>query len=302
MSALLEIAKLEQGAMTPSPRHFCIDDILTPLQSEYAILSSEKGLKLTVRTNHQIVHSDITYLRRIIQNLVSNAVKYTDKGRVLIACRNRKHSLRVEVWDTGPGISDVEQAKIFNDFYRVEAGDNKGVGLGLGVVKRMADLLSLPMDVHSEPSKGSRFSIEIPYGDAQLVQQKSTTNSLIENRAAINIVAVDDAPENLAAMASLLKKWQANYTLFDSVDSVMVYAKAHGAPDVILMDYQLGSDCDGITLIKMLREIWHKDVPAILITAVRDNELKQATKAANIHYLSKPIKPGKLKALLNHST
>jgi len=248
------------------------------------------------------VHSDITYLRRIIQNLVSNAVKYTDKGRVLVACRNRKHSLRIEVWDTGPGISDVEQAKIFNDFYRVESGDNKGVGLGLGVVKRMADLLSLELDVHSEPGKGSRFSIDVPYGDAQFVQQKSAASNLIENRTAINIIAVDDDPENLAAMASLLKKWQANYTLFDNVENVMSHAKAHSAPDVILMDYQLGNECDGITLIKTLRDIWQSDIPAILITAVRDTELKQETKAANIHYLSKPIKPGKLKALLNHST
>ena len=302
MSALLEIAKLEQGAMTPTPRHFCINDILMPLQSEYAILSSDKGLKLTVRSNAQIVHSDITYLRRIIQNLVSNAVKYTEKGRVLIACRNRKHNLRIEVWDTGPGISEIEQAKIFNDFYRIEAGDNKGVGLGLGVVKRMADLLSLELDVHSEPGKGSRFSIEVPYGDTQFVQQKVKANSLVENRAAINIMAVDDDPENLAAMASLLKKWQANYTLFDDVDNVLAHAKQHAAPDVILMDYQLGNEYDGISLIKTLRGIWQSEVPAILITAVRDTELKQETKAANIHYLSKPIKPGKLKALLNHST
>ena len=117
----------------------------------------------------------------------------------------------------------------------------------------------------------------------------------------MNIIAVDDDPENLTAMASLLQKWQANYQLFEQVETVLEYAKQHSAPDVILMDYQLGHDCDGITLIKTLREIWQSPVPAILITAVRDDELKQATKAANIHYLSKPIKPGKLKALLNHS-
>jgi PAS domain S-box-containing protein len=302
MSALLEIAKLEQGAMTPTPRHFSIDDILTPLQSEYAILSSDKGLKLTVRSKQQIVHSDITYLRRIIQNLVSNAVKYTDKGRVLIACRNKKHNLRIEVWDTGPGISELEQAKIFNDFYRVESGDNKGVGLGLGVVKRMVDLLSLELFVDSHPNQGSRFSIEVPYGDIDLVQHKSSTNSLIENQTTVNIIAVDDDPENLAAMASLLQKWQANYTLFDNVDNVLKHAQSHEAPNVILMDYQLGHALDGIAVINKLREIWQSQIPAILITAVRDTELKQTTKAHNIHYLSKPIKPGKLKALLNHSS
>ncbi|HCV05177.1 sensor histidine kinase [Pseudoalteromonas sp. MEBiC 03607] len=302
MSALLEIAKLEQGAMTPTPRHFSIDDILAPLKNEYAIMSSEKGLKLTVRSKGTIVHSDITYLRRIIQNLVSNAVKYTESGRVLIACRKRKHHLRIEVWDTGPGISEVEQAKIFNDFYRIEAGDNKGVGLGLGVVKRMVDLLSLRMDVTSTPGKGSRFSIEVPYGESQFIQQKDTPKKGVENRSAMNIIAVDDDPENLNAMASLLQKWQANYQLFDQVETVMAYAKDHGAPDVILMDYQLGHDCDGITLIKTLREIWQSPVPAILITAVRDEALKQQTKAEQIHYLSKPVKPAKLKALLNHST
>lgn len=301
MSALLEIAKLEQGAMTPTPRHFSIDDILAPLRNEYAILSSEKGLKLTVRSGQHIVHSDITYLRRIVQNLVSNAVKYTNAGKVLVACRKRKHHLRIEVWDTGPGISEVEQAKIFNDFYRIEASDNKGVGLGLSVVKRMVDLLSIRLDVRSTPQKGSCFSIEIPYGDSQFVQQKHATNSLFEERSAMNIIAVDDDPENLNAMASLLQKWQANYQLFDQVENVLAYAHEHSPPDVILMDYQLGHEHDGISLIKALREIWQANVPAILITAVRDVELKQATKAEDIHYLSKPIKPGKLKALLNHS-
>ncbi|MBE0457195.1 PAS-domain containing protein [Pseudoalteromonas sp. KG3] len=301
MSALLEIAKLEQGAMTPTPRHFSIDDILAPLRNEYAILSSEKGLKLTVRSGQHIVHSDITYLRRIVQNLVSNAVKYTNSGKVLVACRKRKHHLRIEVWDTGPGISEVEQAKIFNDFYRIEASDNKGVGLGLSVVKRMVDLLSIRLDVRSTPQKGSCFSIEIPYGDSQFVQQKHATNSLFEERSAMNIIAVDDDPENLNAMASLLQKWQANYQLFDQVENVLAYAHEHSPPDVILMDYQLGHEHDGISLIKALREIWQANVPAILITAVRDVELKQATKAEDIHYLSKPIKPGKLKALLNHS-
>ncbi|CAM4168138.1 PAS domain-containing hybrid sensor histidine kinase/response regulator [Pseudoalteromonas ostreae] len=302
MSALLEIAKLEQGAMTPTPRHFSIDDILAPLRNEYAILSSEKGLKLTVRSGQHIVHSDITYLRRIVQNLVSNAVKYTSTGKVLVACRKRKHHLRIEVWDTGSGISEVEQTKIFNDFYRVEASDNKGVGLGLSVVKRMVDLLSIRLDVRSTPQKGSCFSIEIPYGESQFVQQKLATSSLFEERSAMNIIAVDDDPENLNAMASLLQKWQANYQLFDQVDNVLEYAHTHSAPDVILMDYQLGHEHDGISLIKALREIWQANVPAILITAVRDVELKQATKAEDIHYLSKPIKPGKLKALLNHST
>ena len=302
MSSLLDIAKLEQGAMQPTSRHFSIDDILCPLANEYAILSSEKGLKLKVRSNQNIVHSDTTYLRRVIQNLVSNAVKYTDSGKVLIATRKRKHGLLVEVYDTGPGISEYEQAKIFNDFYRIHSNDNKGVGLGLGVVKRLCDLLSIVLEVKSIPGKGSRFSVLIPYGDANLVAKKTLTTSrmpLGDNNAKLNVIAVDDDPKNLEAMSSLLAKWQTNYDLFNDVDSVLAHAKSNKAPDLILMDYQLGTECDGITLIKTLREIWQLQVPAVLITALRDQEVKAEVKALNIHYLSKPVKPAKLKALMN---
>ena len=302
MSALLDIAKLEQGAMKPSPRHFDIDDILNPLANEYAMLSKEKGLILTVRSAHHIVHSDTTYLRRIIQNLVSNAVKYTDTGKVLVACRARKHNLRIEVWDTGAGISQYEQKKIFNDFYRVKNDDNKGVGLGLGVVKRLCDLLSVTLDVRSIQNKGSRFSIEVPYGDSALAPHRSDKQTLLQsnsdNKRKLSLIAVDDDPKNLSAMASLLDKWQANYQLFSNINEALTYAQENKAPDMILMDYQLGADCDGITLIKTLREIWQNQVPAVLITAMRDPQLKAQTKALNIHYLSKPIKPAKLRALL----
>ncbi|WP_440054016.1 PAS domain-containing hybrid sensor histidine kinase/response regulator [Pseudoalteromonas sp. T1lg65] len=302
MSALLDIAKLEQGAMKPSPRHFAIDDILSPLASEYAILSKEKGLQLKVRSCSATVHSDITYLRRIIQNLVSNAVKYTEHGKVLIACRARNHSLRLEVWDTGPGISEQEQQKIFNDFYRIQSRDNKGIGLGLGVVKRLCDLLSIPIMVRSTKDKGSCFSIEIPYGNVELITQKNELSQKTISEKTLNLIAVDDDPKNLEAMASLLEKWNTQYSSFSKADAVIAYARQHDAPDVILMDYQLNDEqYDGISLIKTLREIWQSPVTAILITAVRDNELKAQAKAQDIHYLSKPVKPAKLKALLNHA-
>ncbi|WP_419148564.1 PAS domain-containing hybrid sensor histidine kinase/response regulator [Pseudoalteromonas 'SMAR'] len=300
MSALLDIAKLEQGAMKPSPRHFNIDDILQPLVNEYTIISKDKGLQLRVRSSNSVVHSDTTYLRRIIQNLVSNAVKYTESGKVLIACRKRKHSLRLEVWDTGPGISTHEQNKIFNDFYRIQAGDNKGIGLGLGVVKRLCDLLSIHIEVSSAVGKGSRFSIDIPFGNPALLQQKDNVSQKPQNKTELNVMAVDDDPKNLEAMASLLAKWHCHHTLITQVEDAIEYASSHTAPDVILMDYQLNHDMDGISLILKLREIWQQDTPAILITAVRDEEVKLSAKQAQIHYLSKPVKPAKLKALLNH--
>ncbi|KAF7788199.1 hypothetical protein PRUB_a2799 [Pseudoalteromonas rubra] len=303
MSALLDIAKLEQGAMKPTPRHFDINDIMSPLANEYAILCQEKGLSLQVRTSHQIIHSDITYLRRIVQNLVSNAVKYTEQGRVLLACRRRSHSVRIEVWDTGPGISEHEQQKIFNDFYRIQSGDNKGVGLGLGVVKRLCELLSMPLEIQSIPGKGSRFCVEVPLGDQQQVQQKTTQSEQKPSaKTRLNLVVVDDDPKNLAAMASLLDKWQFSYQMFERADKARQYAAQSPAPDFILMDYQLDNNENGVNLITELRQCWNAPIPAVLITAVRDEPLKLQAKQAQIHYLSKPLKPAKLKALLNHST
>ncbi|NOU51644.1 response regulator [Pseudoalteromonas sp. JBTF-M23] len=302
MSSLLDIAKLEQGAMKPTPRHFCIDDILNPLANEYAILSSEKGLQLKVRSNHAYVHSDTTYLRRIIQNLVSNAVKYTEQGKVLVTCRNKKHSLRLDVWDTGPGISEHQLSKIFNDFYRIQSNDNKGVGLGLGVVKRLCDLLSLEIEVTSIVGKGSRFSIIIPFGDAQLAESKANDNLQADSskKSQLTVMVVDDDPKNLEAMNSLLGKWHIDAVLFTQAHEAIEYANNQQAPDMILMDYQLGQNDDGIAVIRNLRHIWQTTVPAVLITAVRDDALKQQTKTEQIHYLSKPVKPAKLKALLNH--
>ncbi|MBQ4876089.1 PAS-domain containing protein [Pseudoalteromonas luteoviolacea] len=300
MSSLLDIAKLEQGAMQPTPKHFNLKDIIKPLVNEYAIICQDKGLKLRVRNAEHIVHSDITYLRRVIQNLVSNAVKYTDSGTVLIACRKRAHSLRIEVWDTGPGISQLEQEKIFTDFYRIESGDNRGVGLGLGVVKRLCDLMSIPLSMHSKLSAGSRFCIEVPLGEQQHVQADSKVRPS-KNKRQLSVIVIDDDPNNLAAMSSLLDKWQLQHSVFAQVDDILAYAKSHKAPDVLLVDYQLGTECDGVTLIATLREIWQHDIPAVLITAVRDQSLKAQVKAKQIHYLTKPLKPAKLKALLNHS-
>ncbi|RZF77199.1 sensor histidine kinase [Pseudoalteromonas sp. CO325X] len=300
MSALLDIAKLDQGAMTPSPKHFHIDDILAPLVNEYAILCADKGLEITLRSRNDVVHSDITYLRRILQNLLSNAVKYTERGKVLIACRRRKHHLSIEVWDTGLGIGEREQQKIFDDFYRVESGDNKGVGLGLGVVKRMVDLLSHRLTMRSTLGQGSCFKVEVPYGNAQRISSPTEQHTGARAQAHYDVLVVDDEAENITAMTHLLHKWGANSHGCSSGEQALEWVQNGGAIDVILMDYQLGHDEDGLSLIEKIRAL-RGPIPAILITAVRDDEVKQKAKEAGVHYLSKPVKPAKLKALLNHS-
>ncbi len=301
MSALLDIAKLDQGAMSPTPRHFHIDDILTPLVNEYAILCADKGLKLTLRSSNEVVHSDTTYLRRIIQNLVSNAVKYTPSGKVLVACRRRKHHLSIEVWDTGLGISDHEQKKIFDDFYRVESGDNKGVGLGLGVVKRMAELLSHPLTMRSQFGKGSCFKVEVPYGSLARIQGSSIPATTAAAQSHYDVLVVDDEAANIEAMHHLLNKWGARCHGCQGAEQALAVVESDTNIDIIFMDYQLGEGDDGLALIAKIRALRGKEIPAILITAVRDDQLKLAAKNAGVHYLSKPVKPAKLKALLNHS-
>ncbi len=300
MSSLLEIAQLDQGAMQPVLRHFNIRDILIPLNSEYAILCKDKGLSLKIRPCEQTLYSDTTYLRRIIQNLISNAVKYTQQGKILVGCRKRGTHLRIEVWDTGDGISQLEQNKIFSDFYRVTPSDNQGIGLGLGVVERMARMLAIKLSVNSIKNQGSCFSVEVPLGDVSRIQYKINNTYQLDPTKNLQILMFDDEQKNLDAMAGLLDKWQCNYHSFNKVKQILTYATSQPAPDVILMDYQLNQTLNGIMLIDKLREIWQQTIPAILVTAVNDDKVKAEAKENHIHFLKKPIKPAKLKALLTH--
>ena len=298
ISTLLEIARFDQGAIKPVLVDINLNDLLLPIVNEFSVIAEDKALLLKSQIGNHRVHSDPLYLRRIIQNFVSNAVKYTQKGKVLIACRKRVDHLLIQVWDTGVGIPQQEQGHIFDDFYRWQNTNEEGLGLGLGLVKRMQSLLGLSTEVKSKVNRGSCFSIKVPLAKEKTLVEKEKGNQLqtsIESNHQILAWCIDDDPNNLDAMQSLLQRWQHETLCFTKIEDALAQPKV---PDLLLVDFQLGQSLDGLALISRIREKFEEDIPAVLITAVRDPKLIQDCKEQNVSYLPKPVKPAKLRSIL----
>ena len=306
LSTLLEISKLEQGALTPTFSHFKLSTLLQPLCNEIAVQCEAKGIEFIQRWKDQVVYCDATYLRRILQNFLSNAVKYTESGKILLAIRKAGQGIRIEVWDTGEGISQGEHQLIFNDFYRTHTGSIKGLGLGLSVVERMSDQLNCPIKMKSIAGRGSCFGVTVQLGSDSLVQQPSEfAKAESGGFNQLNIFCIDDESANLEASTALLEKWQCQVSCFNSVEDVSTYLASNPMrqgkrrPDVLLVDYQLyPSYITGLELIQSIRSHWQVNIPAALVTAIQDEELKAQCDAQGVRYMAKPLKPASLKAWL----
>ncbi|TYL47446.1 PAS-domain containing protein [Marinomonas sp. IMCC 4694] len=300
ISTLLEIARLDQGAIQPKLVDCDLQEILAPIVQEFGVIADSKHIRLSTHLRPFRVHTDPIYLRRIIQNFVSNAVKYTQKGRVLLSVRPRNGVVYLQVWDTGVGIPVAEQKKIFDDFYRWENTKEPGMGLGLGLVRRMQKQLGVTTQIHSTPGRGSCFSIAIPLAQGThiaTVSQPHVINTTHEKLATCYVWCIDDEQNNLTAMNTLLTHWQCDCRTFnrfsDAIDAV-------GEAELLLVDYHLDDNKDGLSLIKTLRKRAGKTIPAVLITALRDPKLVEQCKQLNITYMAKPAKPAKLRALVQH--
>ena len=302
LSTLLQIAKMDQGALQPQFRHCALQDILAPLINEYAVLAEQRGIKLRSRLQDAVVYTDPTYLRRIVQNFLSNAVKYNrDNGRVLLGVRKRGEHLVIAVWDTGLGITAQQRHRIFDAFYRGSNTRVEGVGLGLSVAKRMSEQLRCELTLVTHEGKGSCFSVTVPMGSAAQVYERPMVASADTPNSNLLLICVDDDQENLSAMRALLEKWGCTVETFNSSATVLEYATTHPRPDGLLLDYQLGDDdYDGLRLAKALRQHWGDNVAAALVTAMGDDSVRKQARESGLHFLAKPVKPAALKALLKH--
>ncbi|RZU45341.1 Na+/proline symporter [Fluviicoccus keumensis] len=303
ISTLLEIARLDEGKVEPDNRPVALQPLLQQLDDEFSLLAERQGLKLKVRAAPWTVNSNPTYLRRILQNLISNAIKYTAQGKVLVGCRRRGRSVVLEVWDTGPGIPPADLERIFEDFYRVDATarGRQGIGLGLGVVQRMANSLGHALSVASTPGKGSVFRLSVPLADAA-----ASTASVVPTTAGqsllsgLSVFCVDDDRQNLEALKALFEQWGVGQVecLPDAEAAVERAITLAAAPDLLLLDYQLGGGLDGLSLAKALRARWPQ-VAVLLVSAAPDPDLPQRAKAEGVLFLAKPVRAGALKAVLN---
>jgi Na+/proline symporter/signal transduction histidine kinase len=302
LGALLDISRLDAGAMKPEISSFRIDELLRQLDVEFAPQAREKGLVLTFVPCSLTIRSDRRLLRRLLQNLVSNAVKYTQHGRVLVGCRRRLGQLRLDVYDTGLGIPTSKRGAIFKEFHRLDPGAKvaRGLGLGLSIVERIARVLDCKVEVQSVVGRGSHFSVAVPLAPAvpSALDQVLPSRVDLGRLSDIVVLCIDNELKILDGMESLLGGW--GCTVMKAPDLTKAIAMTRAAdklPNGLLVDYHL-DDGNGVEAIVELRRLCASELSAILITADRGASVREAARLQNIQVLYKPIKPAALRALL----
>ncbi|KAA0876605.1 hybrid sensor histidine kinase/response regulator [Nitrincola tapanii] len=306
ITTILDISKLDAGALEPAPCHFALETLFNNLSAEFTVLAAERKLTFRHVNCHQVVYSDPALLRRILQNFLSNAMRYTQQGKVLLGARRQGPFLTLEVWDTGVGIPEHKLGEIFEEFKRIDNPRHtqvKGLGLGLAITERIARMLGHEIQVRSWQGKGSVFSIRVPLGDANLaVRNKPEQRGWIRSKGlnGIKVLVIDNEPKILEGMSALLRGWSCEVVTALSADEAESQVREQSfTPDIILADYHLSEVNTGIMALTQLNELWKRPIPAIVITADRTDEVKEEIENFGAHLLTKPVRPAALRAMIN---
>ena len=292
LEALLDISKLDSGRASFNIGAVSLEVILDQLRDEFSPIAAQKKLDLRFVKTNAVVQSDATYLRRILQNLIGNALRYTDAGKVLVGVRQNKSSVRVEVWDTGPGIPDDKQNIIFGEFQRLNASASaaEGMGLGLAIVERACSLLNHPLRVESKVGVGTGFLVEIPR-TVRSVQHPNQKQEYNIQTIEPNLVAllIENDVELQGALTITMEQWGIDVLpVLSGSEAIALLHEIDIVPDVILADYQLDLGETGIDAIRQLWSIYGR-IPAALITANRTQQVMQDCQKSGIELMYKPI-------------
>lgn len=294
LTGLLDVSQLDAGAMTAQPRALALNEVLEPLALEFGAIAASHGLTLRVRSSSAWVHSDAALLRRVLQNFLANAVRYTEYGRVLLGVRRSGQSLRIEVHDTGPGIAAEAQQRIFDEFQRGQDARGQGLGLGLSIAERIAGLLEAPIGLRSRVGQGTMFSITLPRAQPAHALSAQVPRTAGESGS---ILLIDNDEQALAALAQLLRGWGWR------VDSARDFSQAQAAitqqqADLWVFDYHLDAGDTGVALRQRLTQQFAAR-PTLIVSADAGADVRQAVLDAGLQWLSKPLKPLALKSVLD---
>ena len=307
LTSMLDIARMESGKVETHVRDFALDSLLHVVHNNFAMLAESEGLKLRTRAGSYVVRSDEALLRRILQNFVSNAIRYTRKGQILVGCRRMGQHVRIEVHDQGPGIPESLQKEIFEEFRRLDEGhaDDRGTGLGLAIVERLGKLLGHEVGLHSTLGKGSVFWVKVPLGDAKALQPavRPSAPTRQDDAPLQGGVAwyIDDDPQTCSATRALLERWGCEVPYAGGPHDALAIANAHDVPQLLLLDVHLGNDLYGPELYNRLCEQWGQTPPVILVTAERDASLRRQAAERGWGFLAKPVRPPALRALMSQT-
>jgi signal transduction histidine kinase len=310
-SELLDITRIDSGGVEVNPESFEVGDIFRKLRLHFEPAAFEKGLRLRFRGSRHGVLADPLLVERILRNLVSNAIRYTVDGSVLVSARRHDDRVVLQVWDTGPGIREDERMRVFEEFYQLPGTaaaatgeQKKGLGLGLAIVKRLAGLMGAPLTLRSEMGHGSVFGIELPLGKTpragvRSVPGKAPIGITLEGRL---IVVVEDEPAVREGLEVLLRSWGAAIVAFESVGATTAWAAASEPslvkPSLVIADYRLQQGETGVAAISALRARFGSALPAIVVTGSSMTGHDKEALEHNFHLLIKPVLPNKLRAMI----
>ncbi|AZT85205.1 PAS domain S-box protein [Marinobacter sp. NP-4(2019)] len=307
LGTLVDISKLDAGVIKPDVTAFDLRDLLNNIAREFRQMAMAEGLRLDFVASSAIVESDSQLLARILRNFLTNAVRYTGSGRILLGCRRRQDHVQLQVWDTGPGIPEDKLTEIFQEFKRIRpAGSqpDKGLGLGLAIVDKISRMLGHEVSVSSIEGKGSVFSVKVPLGRLQPkrpVADQNRTESFDSGLGGARIWVIDNDPSICAGMKTLLEGWDCRVvTAVSLADLENQLDPADSPVDLILADYHLDNDENGVDVVAEINGRRRCPAPVVMVTANYTNELKQHIRELGHLLMNKPVKPLKLRSVLSH--
>jgi PAS domain S-box-containing protein len=305
LTDLLDISKLDQKAIKPDIEVYRLDEVLLPLVSEFQSVAQAEGLGFDHYVPAYALRSDFRLLTRILRNFLSNACRYTDRGRILLGARRRGEFLRIEVWDTGRGIAADQMQSIFLEFNQLgvqRAAERAGVGLGLAIVDRIASMLDYRVQVRSRLGRGSVFSIDVPLAEMP-IQHASELPSIVpmlgDPLPGRRLLVIDNELSILHSMAALLGQWGCE--VLTATDETGALAELGGLPpQAILADYHLDQGITGWDVVSALRAHFGFPIPAVMVTADRSDQCRRQLQGLGVPVLNKPVKAGKMRSVLTH--
>lgn len=308
LRTLLDISKLEAGAIKPEVKEFALSDFLNGLRREYTPAADRKRLRFRLLETALSVRSDPVLLRRILQNFISNAIRYTQKGGVVIGCRRRGDKVRIEIWDTGVGIAQADDRRIFDEFYRGKrkaGGGSEGMGLGLSIVKHVAAVLGLTIDFRSVEGRGSMFCVTVPMSESARLGETGRKELLGPGLSfsGTTVVLIENDREVMFAMNKLLRKWGCSTVCGDTAQAVLEAEEMRNGktPDLILLDYHLDDDRTGLEETEFLWRKFGRKIPSIVVTADYTARVEREAQRAGLVLVTKPVKPAELRAAMAHA-
>lgn len=305
LNSLLDISQLEAGAVTPQPEDFRVQELFNRVTISFLPLSYKKGLMLHAVPTTAVVRSDPALLERIVGNYLSNAIRYTSKGKVVLGCRSRGDKIAIQVWDSGPGIPSDQAKAIFEDFHQLhneERDRSKGLGLGLAIVRRLAECLGHEVEHSSVLGKGSYFGIVARRGIQRPDHDKRDEFlDAAGDLAGTRILLIEDDKAALDATALLLRSWKCDVWCARSAEEAFgVVDHAKKPPNIIVADYRLPGRLDGVEAIRRIRSELRSSIPAIIVTGESDQKVVREIEQMGFMILRKPVRPAKLRRLISH--